>query len=308
MNVLSHDSLWQKAKLYARRAVGTPRDDPTFGLWATLALELLARSTIASVHPALVADPQEPQYLLYAFGFRTDRAPRSIPAKAVFARCEAIVPDFTDAERTFAMTLIERRNAELHSGEPAFYEHPSSEWLAEYYRVCEILLAYQRRGLGHLIGGDEAKTARKLIRAANSNVRSRVLSELAKCRIAFETLLPDEQRRVAEEGRVRTIVALERALGRSARCPACKSVGAHVGQRVRASEPIAYEDQILIKTVVLPTRFRCYACGLHLTNHGQLHFAGLGDQFTVDEYIDPADFYGLVYAPDYEDYGEYMNE
>src|SRR5438045_349553 len=106
INVLSRDALWQKAKLYARRAMETERDDPRFGLWATLALEFLARSSVAYLHPVLVADPREPQYLLYAFGIRTDRAPRSIPAKAVFARCEAIIPTFTEAERLFAMTLI----------------------------------------------------------------------------------------------------------------------------------------------------------------------------------------------------------
>jgi hypothetical protein len=311
MNVLSHESLWQKAKLYARRAMATPRTDPTFGLWATVGLEFLARSTIASVHPVLGADPQEPQYLLYAFGFRTDRSPRSIPAKAVFARCEAIVPDFTDTERRFAMTLIERRNAELHSGSPAFHGHPSSEWLAEYFRVCGILLEHQGRGLGHLFGGDEAKTARKLIKAAESDVKGRVLSEIARFQREFRALPPDEQKTLAAQGRSRALATvLGRRLARRGRCPACRSWGAQWGQRVRTSEPIAEEDTILIKTVVLPTRFKCYACGLALNSHGELHFAGLGDQFTSDEYTEPADFYGLVYPPDAQEYeyGEYMNE
>jgi hypothetical protein len=308
VNVLSRDSLWQKAKLYARRAMATPREDATFGLWATLALEFLARSTIAFVHPVLVADPQEPQYLLYAFGFRTDRGPRSIPAKAVFARCEAMIPDFTDTERIFAMTLVERRNAELHSGSPAFHEYPSSEWLADYFRVCEVLLAFQGRALGHLIGAEEAKTARRLIRASESNVRGTVLGEIARCREAFEALDPGDQTARSAEGQLTAQASvLGRALGRRYRCPACNSFGAQLGQRVRASDPVAEEDIILIRTVVLPTRFRCYACGLRLRNHAQLHFAGLGDQFTVDDYVEPTEFYGL-YRPEAEDWGEYFNE
>ncbi len=36
----------------------------------------------------------------------------------------------------------------------------------------------------------------------------------------------------------------------------------------------------------------------------QLHFAGLGDQFTVDDYEDPADYYGL-YQPQAEDWDDY---
>lgn len=308
MNVLSRDSLWQKAKLYARRAMVTPREDATFGLWATLTLEFLARSSVAFVHPVLVADPQEPQHLLYAFGFRTDRAPRSIPAKAVFARCEAIIPNFTDVERKFSMTMIERRNAELHSGTPAFHEYPSSDWLAEYFRVCHVLLAFQGRALGHLLGGEDAKTARRLIKAAESNVRGKVLSEISRCLEAFEELGPQERGNRSAEGRLRAQAnVLGGGLSRRFRCPACNTFGEQRGQRVRASDPIAEEDTILIRTVVLPTRFRCYACGLRLNSNAQLHFAGLGDQFTADEYTDPSDFYGL-YQPEAEDWDEYENE
>jgi hypothetical protein len=308
MNVLSRDGLWQKAKLYARRAIASAPGDPTFGLWATLALEFLARSAVAAVHPVLVADPTEPQYLLYAFGYRTDRAPRSIPAKAVFARCEAMIPSFTDVERRFAMGLIERRNAELHSGEPAFHDDPSSQWLAEYYRVCEILLGFQGRALGHLIGGDAAKTARSLIKAADSDVRGKVLSEIARRRAAFDELDPDDQAEKQRDARLRAQgTVLGRTLAQRIRCPACTSFAASWGQRVRSSEPIAEEDTVVIRTVVLPTRFLCYACELRLNTHPQLHFAGIGDQFTVNEYTEPSDFYGL-YEPEPEDYGEYMNE
>jgi hypothetical protein len=308
MNVLSRDALWQKAKLYAQRAVAAAPGDPTFGLWATLALEFLARSSVAFVHPVLVAEPGQPDYLLYAFGYRTARAPRSIPAKSVFARCEAIIPEFTDAERRFSMTLIERRNAELHSGEPAFHDHPSSEWLAEYYRVCEILLSFQKRTLGHLVGGDEAKTARRLIKAANTNVKGKVLAEIARRRSAFEALHSEEQATLRSEAGLKARASvLGRSLAQRVRCPACESFGVAWGQRVRSSEPIAEEDTVVVRTVVLPTHLLCYACELRLNSHAQLHFAGLGEQFTVNEYTEPEDFYSL-YQPEPEDYGEYMNE
>ena len=308
MNVLSRDSLWQKAKLYARRAIVAAPGDPTFGLWATLALEFLARSSIASVHPVLVADPSEPQYLLYAFGYRAGRAPRSIPAKAVFARCEAIIPAFTDAERKFSMGMVERRNAELHSGEPAFHDHPSSDWLAEYYRVCEILLGFQGRSLGHLIGGDAARTARRLIKATESNVKGTVLREIARRRAAFEDLDRNVQSELRAESALKARAnVLGRRLAERIRCPACASFGVSWGQRVRSGEPIAEEDTVVIRTVVLPTRFECYACELRLGSHPRVHFAGIGDQFTVNEYTEPSDYYGL-YQPAPEDYDEYMNE
>lgn len=308
MNVLSRDALWQKAKLYARRAMATPHEDATFGLWATLALEFLARSTIASVHPALVADPTDPGLnILYAFGYRTDRAPRSIPAKAVFARAEAIIPNFTATEREFAMGLMERRNAELHSGDPAFHQHPSSDWLAEYFRVCDLLLNFQGRGLGHLFGGEEAKTARRLIRAAERNTRGEVLAEIARCRAAFEALDADEQKRRQQIARTEALRIAAMPLARRVGCPACGSAGVQSGQRVRASVPIAEEDSIVIRTAVLPTKYGCIACELKLNGHPRLHFAGLGDEFTVSDHLDPSEFYDFQH-PEPEDYGEYMNE
>ena len=38
------DPLWAKAKLYFERALSQSREEPQFGLWCSLGLELLARS------------------------------------------------------------------------------------------------------------------------------------------------------------------------------------------------------------------------------------------------------------------------
>jgi hypothetical protein len=310
MNIWSYDTLWQKAKLYARRTLEEDRDDPAFALWSTLALEFVARATLAHLHPALLADPREPENIHYAFGFRTEKSPKSIPAKALFARCEVTVASFTSAERKFAMTLIERRNEELHSGTPAFHDFPSGLWLSEYFRVCQILLDAQGKKLGHLIGGEEAKVARKMIRATQTDIRSNVFKEIAKHRDAFDSLDPSDQDEKRENSRLHARAsALGRPLSQRLRCPACPGYGLQTGQRVRAAEPVADEDSILIRTVVLPTRFDCYCCGLRLGSHAEVHFADLGDQFTTSSYLEPSEFYGLEYPPDASDYyDEYFNE
>ncbi len=59
MSYWSHDGLWAKAVIYAQRATDEDRDGPLFPLWATLALEFVARACLAKVHPALLADPRE---------------------------------------------------------------------------------------------------------------------------------------------------------------------------------------------------------------------------------------------------------
>ena len=63
------DPLWAKARLFFGRAFDEPRDDPRFGLWCSLGLELLARAALASISPTLLAAPENThRYLLHALG------------------------------------------------------------------------------------------------------------------------------------------------------------------------------------------------------------------------------------------------
>ena len=78
------------------------------------------------------------------------------------------------------------------------------------------------------------------------------------------------------------------------------------GQRVRASEPVADEDSLVIRTTVLPTRLACPSCEIELRDHGEIYFAGLGDYFEVTKNLTGPEFEpDIVYdiyatAPDVE--------
>jgi hypothetical protein len=58
------DVLWEKTKLYVARASREEQEGPLFPFWSILALELLARTVLASVHPALLAHRQAGSNLL----------------------------------------------------------------------------------------------------------------------------------------------------------------------------------------------------------------------------------------------------
>jgi hypothetical protein len=92
----SAESLYGKARLYAHRAHNESIDSSLFGFWMSLSLELLARAALAHIHPALLADPKEPDNIQYAFGIVPKGVPKSIQAKALFARCSVFIADFTD--------------------------------------------------------------------------------------------------------------------------------------------------------------------------------------------------------------------
>ena len=199
MSDWSYAGLWAKASIYAQRAMNEDRDSPLFPLWSTLALEFLGRSCLARIHPALLADPRDGENVLHAFGFEVAPIPRSIAALTVFRRCRHIVSGFTEDDFRKAMTLIERRNAELHSGTAAFEGLATGVWLSDYFRICQLLLEAQGKTLVDLLGAEEAAGAEKMIAAAQEKVIGNVkkaISEAAEQYKHLDATAQDERRRV----------------------------------------------------------------------------------------------------------------
>jgi hypothetical protein len=120
------DALFNKAKSYIELAFEADRGSYPFPLLAAVALELLGKSALAKIHPALIADPRgEGRSILYAFGVpqKPDGSrPQTIVAKTVFSRLEELVPNFTEDDRKHCIEMSERRNREVHTGEFAYEE------------------------------------------------------------------------------------------------------------------------------------------------------------------------------------------
>ena len=185
MTSWSYDSLWQKTKLYVQRALEAEREGPLFPFWAILALELLGRATLAKVHPALLADPQQGENILHAFGYGAAKNPKSVSAKTVFLRCKEIVPNFTEQDVKICMGMIERRNEELHAGAPAFEDLPTQLWLADYFRLCQLLLSSQDLTLVDLFGQEETSAAEEMIQAAEEQVLKKANQAIAEAKKLF---------------------------------------------------------------------------------------------------------------------------
>lgn len=192
--IWDYDSLWQKAKQYIDRAYEEDRESDLFAFWASLALEFIARATLAKVHPALLADPTDKNSLLFAFGYETTNKPKSISITTVYIRCMTIAPDFTQEMADACTTISERRNSELHSGELAFDGMPTSLWLAQFYKASAILLASQGKTLSDLLpGNEEVKAAQQMIDGLDTKYRNEADKLIGQARKSFEQLSPDEQ-------------------------------------------------------------------------------------------------------------------
>src|SRR5437867_12953061 len=112
------EHLLTKARLYFERAFAFPREDPRFGLWCAMGLELLARAAIAGISPTLLAEPdREQRFLLHALGRGSETTGRrSIGTAQVLALCGKLFPQFGPEQQDAARALINRRNDELHTG------------------------------------------------------------------------------------------------------------------------------------------------------------------------------------------------
>jgi hypothetical protein len=301
------DKLFNKAKIYVQRAFdANGHDDSLVPFWATIGLEFLGRAVLAKINPALVADPQVGENLLYAAGFTSIKAPKSIMAKTVFARCETIIDDFTKADFAFVMSLVERRNEELHSGGLPFEDFKTSEWQTDYYRVSEILLKHAELGLPDLFGEEEAKIAEKLIDAANTELMATVKKKLG----ALQTLAKEWDEKEREE-KTKAARALGQTIWTGVRkeqnCPACGSPCYITGEVIRTSDPYLDEDQIVTEKTYLPNRLICGGCGLELKGLASLRIAGADAQFKMLEYTDARDYYMSDFDPAEYYGGEYNN-
>jgi hypothetical protein len=288
-------SLYNKAKLYAERAHAESPDSSLFALWMSLSLELLARAALSHIHPVLLADPREQDNIHYAFGIIPKSIPKSIPAKALFARCSVFIDGFTDKMSAHCLVIADRRNAELHSGAAAFEGIDNSKWLPLTYEVMEVLLAHLRRDFADFLG-DHGNAAVETLRDRRDSIKKDVQEKIAASRRFYGMLLMEERELIAT-GAVRDISSWlkESKLSKQCRCPACTNMALITGEAVGRSPVRIDEDanSICRQVRVLPNRLFCPFCKLALASFQEVQEAGLGTLYTLEEHEDPIEFFGI---------------
>ena len=315
----SADALYGKAKIYAARAHNEPVASPLFAFWMSLSLELVARAALATIHPALLADPKEPDNIHYAFGVQPKNPPKSIPVKAVFARCSIFITDFTDQMSGHGLLIANRRNDELHSGAAAFENIDNAAWLPSTYEVIEVLLIHMKRNFDDFLGREHGPIAVGMLKDRKASIRSDVEKKLAAARKAY-AVRPEDWKRdrpAAVNDKVDRWLKADK-LRRPCECPACKNDAFMVGEVVGRTPVRVDEEQgiILREARVLPNNLACPFCLLKLVGYQELLMAGRGAIYQVTEEEDPIEFFGIV-PEDHVDmdrmmrdymYEEYNNE
>lgn len=113
MHPWSADALYAKAELYVQEMERTVAEGWRYALWSALSLELLARATLASRSPVLLADSGNWRNTLYALGEEITAkkfSPISVGTREVFARLTELVPEFTEEIAGFCTQHVDRRS------------------------------------------------------------------------------------------------------------------------------------------------------------------------------------------------------
>lgn len=299
------DPLLDKAKLFFEYASKEPAEDPRYGLWCSLGLELLARAAVASVSPVLLAEPvSDHKHLLHALGVTKLSAPQSISVAQVLALCQSLFADFTAEDAVASKALINRRNAELHSGEAAFDSYHSKQWLPGFYHSCSFLAKALGETLESVLGAAQATVAAEVLKQSREDVLGRVKSSIAAYKKVFDGKSTDEQQAAAADAQKRT-EQLVHERHHKVECPAC-GCNAVVEGDAFGPEKIDHEEgQIILRQSVSPRAFNCFACGLKLTGYADLDAAELGGIYTRRTSVSPDVYYGLI---DPENIDEYLAE
>ncbi|WP_283153615.1 hypothetical protein [Guptibacillus hwajinpoensis] len=290
---ISYEELFNKSKIYIDKALDA-RDKgeyEEFQLWASISLELLGKATLASIHPTLVVDPSKPLGLLVACGHSDSTQYKTITAKTIFDRLNNLinVPGFDTKTKDFCMTLANRRNAEIHSGQLPFLGIDISGWMPKYWDVCKMLLDFQNKKLVQFIGEDEANRAEEIIDDHSKTLRSIVESRVIRHKELFE-------KKYGYHSPQKIIFDLDEDQYIHT-CPACGNDGVALGE-------LDYEEYVgpdpeepwidYINRTYDVASFSCLYCDLKLNGFDEINFSGIEDCFEIK----------VEGTPDYEpDYG-----
>jgi hypothetical protein len=288
----SKEALFAKAQIFAESMAQNDDTDWQFGLWSAFMLEMLVRSAVSAVSPALIADNQDWANVLYGLGVKPKRAkfvPKSAAVTELLSRAEELVPDFTREHASFCASHFARRNTEVHTGSYPLENVGSSTWLPMFFAVCEILLKSIGESLESLFGHDVAKQAREDIGALRDETAKSVKGTINAHKTVWEQKTEEERATATAQAETASL----RHYGHRVTCPSCGSTALLQGKAAGEDKRTVDDDVIYERQVMKPEAFSCVACGLKIAGFSKLFAAGLGNTYISTSHYDAVEFFEI---------------
>lgn len=288
----SKEALFSKAQLYADAMAEHEESSWQFGLWSAFTLEMLVRAGVATTSPALMADTQDWNNVLYGLGIapkKTKFTPRSAGISELVKRLEELCADFAREEANFCVNHFARRNNEVHTGNLPFENLGSSTWLPDFYSVCNVLVGAIGETLQALFGPDVAERARDDIAAFKDVTAKSVRGTIDAHKIVWEQK-SDEEKVIARHQAETTSL---RHYGHRVACPSCGSTALLQGKPAGAAKIRVDDGGVVERQVMKPETFHCVACGLKISGYSKLLVGGLGDAYTSTSRYDAMEYFEI---------------
>lgn len=291
------ETLLSKAKIYAEEMHKFTSEDWQFGLYSSLSLEFLSRAALAAISPILLADQQNWRNLLYAIGHDVNSkkfTPNSIGIKECLSRINELNSEFNSEVAGFCAQHIERRNAELHTGESAFISLDTSSWLPKFYNACSILIKSLGQTLNDLM--PDATKAQAMIESLKDEAAKAVDQEIKAYLRVWQGKTEDERSLLREQA----ALWATRQLGHRVKCPACESAALIKGEPHGQVSTEIDDSEVFQRQLMLPFAFECTACQIKITGYSKLASCGLGNTYTEKTVLSAAEYFELYTEDDLE--------
>jgi hypothetical protein len=292
---VSSEPIFAKSKFYIQRALKRKQEDDLdeYQLWASLALELLGKASLARIHPSLIVDPTHAPSLLAASGLNLSTDIKTIAAHTLFERLRHIIPKFEEPAKIFCNAIAQRRNAELHSGDTPFKTMKLDAWEAQYWHAAQLILTAMSSSLDAWLGATVATAPKQLLEHAATARKDAVRVRVAQANEDFTSKKKPDRERLLTEAHTREsyhykdLFKLLSDANWSVACPAC-------GGKAYVAGMLTYEDILdtsnepdgimeSVEKSFSAEEFHCPVCDLRLEGADELEAAGVNSEHTEVE-------------------------
>ncbi|MEM5331769.1 hypothetical protein VSR34_35195 [Paraburkholderia sp. JHI2823] len=306
---ISPVALMGKSKAFIRKALAAKASGEAadYQLWASLALELLAKASLATIHPSLIVDVQKnPNAVLTAAGIEANARVPTIGADAAYIRLKhTAAPRFNHGVYEACKGMAELRNAHLHSGELPFDGRNADVWEGGFWHACEVVLESVELDLDDWLGATDAKATKAIISAAaeaKSAAAKKTIAESSADFIKRVSKAKDRERLIEESQHFRVSLytdSFKRPLDHHwlEKCPACTAQAIVGGDQTYESlaDDQDYEEGgwELVDLGYAAEELQCPTCGLQLRGEEALTTGGVDLEHVEQEERE------IEYEPEY---------
>jgi hypothetical protein len=308
---ISHESLLAKSKLNIKKAIiaRDHNDDSDYQIWAAIALEQLAKSSLALIHPSLIVEINNLNTLLEACGIRTNNSViKTIGAHEAYIRLKHTVDHFSTAIFEECKKIADRRNAELHSGDSVMAKFPREQWEGVFWNASELILKSMGLTLDSWLGKNSS-TPKEIIKSLKE---FKTKSAQSKIKIAKQSFLLNEKGKKRTDSQINSLIKESEKINPHNHhdlftysldgywltpCPACNCLGITGGDQ---TNQMLADDQSeaefgfeIIECTYIPVEFNCPTCHLSLIGEESLLAGNINDP-NIETYIQEIEF-----EPDY---------